>query len=389
MNVAPSPSPRLAACTDPPCSSTRCLTIDRPRPRPPNRRVIDRSAWWKRSKTCGSTSGRIPTPVSLTLISAVDRVLGQRHLNRPPRGVNLIAFDSRFQTDLLQPGRITGDGSDRVVRRPVDRDPLGFGVALPPSRWRRPSSVRRSTLCVSRRSLPDTIRLMSSRSAMSWACDARVAGNDVQAAVEEGRGPGGRLRHQLRPAKNRVEGRPQLVRDHGHELVLYPARTLRLAAGDALGLEESFPIGGGDLPLGFAPSPFGDVAKHQHDARRSCRRAPGSAPRCRRWRAPFRSGRHQQRVVRRADRAARRERLRHRAVGHLPCLLADEADDLIARPADSRPRTPSGQLLRHRVHERDAALGIAGDDAVADAVQGDAKPLLLGRQLGCPRACGR
>ena len=32
--VAPCPSPGLVACTDPPCCSTRCLTIERPRPRP-------------------------------------------------------------------------------------------------------------------------------------------------------------------------------------------------------------------------------------------------------------------------------------------------------------------------------------------------------------------
>ena len=37
--------------TVPPCSSTRCFTIDSPSPRPPWRRVVDASACRKRSKT--------------------------------------------------------------------------------------------------------------------------------------------------------------------------------------------------------------------------------------------------------------------------------------------------------------------------------------------------
>ena len=39
MNVAPCPSPGLFTRTEPPCNSTRCLTMDRPSPRPPWRRV--------------------------------------------------------------------------------------------------------------------------------------------------------------------------------------------------------------------------------------------------------------------------------------------------------------------------------------------------------------
>ncbi len=43
-NVAPRPSPSLAASTLPPCRSTMCLAMARPRPRPPCERVIEESA---------------------------------------------------------------------------------------------------------------------------------------------------------------------------------------------------------------------------------------------------------------------------------------------------------------------------------------------------------
>ena len=51
MNVDPRSRPGLVASIEPPCSSTRCLAIDRPRPRPHVPRVVDGSAWRKRSKT--------------------------------------------------------------------------------------------------------------------------------------------------------------------------------------------------------------------------------------------------------------------------------------------------------------------------------------------------
>ena len=64
VNVAPWPMPALSARTLPPCSSTRCLTIARPRPSPPCARVVELSAWRKRSNTCGRNSGAMPRPVS-------------------------------------------------------------------------------------------------------------------------------------------------------------------------------------------------------------------------------------------------------------------------------------------------------------------------------------
>src|SRR5690606_20033865 len=64
---APQPRPSLAASITPPCSSTRSRAIERPRPRPPWRRVVPPSACRKRSKTCGRNPGSIPSPVSVTV----------------------------------------------------------------------------------------------------------------------------------------------------------------------------------------------------------------------------------------------------------------------------------------------------------------------------------
>ena len=60
--------PALRASMVPPCSSTRCLAIDRPRPSPTPTRVAEASCWRKRSNTYGRNSGAMPWPLSLTMI---------------------------------------------------------------------------------------------------------------------------------------------------------------------------------------------------------------------------------------------------------------------------------------------------------------------------------
>ena len=69
-NVLPMFRPGLLARTEPPCSSTRVLTIESPRPSPPKRRVVLASAWRKRWNTYGRKSGAIPIPLSSMQISA-------------------------------------------------------------------------------------------------------------------------------------------------------------------------------------------------------------------------------------------------------------------------------------------------------------------------------
>ena len=96
--LEPMPIPSLAATMSPPCSSTRCLAIDRPRPRPHAPRVVEGSAWRKRSNTCGRNSARNALAVVLRRQSARrGRRRRRQHVDAAPRGVNLIALCTRFQ----------------------------------------------------------------------------------------------------------------------------------------------------------------------------------------------------------------------------------------------------------------------------------------------------
>ena len=68
----------------------------RPSPKPPLARVIELSAWRKRSKTSGTKSLLMPMPVSVivTTASPPSRLASMMTL---PCSVNLMAFESRFQ----------------------------------------------------------------------------------------------------------------------------------------------------------------------------------------------------------------------------------------------------------------------------------------------------
>ena len=98
VNVAPWPTPGLLAATRPPCRSTSWRTMARPIPRPPCRRVVELSAWRKRSNTCGRTSGSMPMPVSVTVSVTVAPLPRTRTSTRPPGSVNLTALLTRFHT---------------------------------------------------------------------------------------------------------------------------------------------------------------------------------------------------------------------------------------------------------------------------------------------------
>lgn len=97
---------------EPPISSTSCFEMESPRPVPPYRRVVEASAWVKRSKTRESGSGAMPIPVSSTpkrtraWVSASCRAVTS--IRTWPEGVNLIAFPARFiSTCRTRPGSTT------------------------------------------------------------------------------------------------------------------------------------------------------------------------------------------------------------------------------------------------------------------------------------------
>ena len=130
------PSGRLAASTVPPCSSTRCRTMARPSPRPP----------------CGRVRGgvRLPEPLEDVrqelrpdagpVVRDGDLRLRRRRgaagrVTRPPRGANLIAFESRFQTTCWRRSASPDE------RRPPDRGPARASRSRA---WRRgPDRVER------------------------------------------------------------------------------------------------------------------------------------------------------------------------------------------------------------------------------------------------------
>ena len=131
VKVAPCFSPGLSARTWPPWSSTRSFTSARPTPSPPCARVLELSAWRKRSKRFGRTS-------------AADARATVDHLD--PRQ-NAGALEADFDTaavrreldgvrdevrhDLAQPMRIGDERRDRFVEGDFE---LGSTSARPAAR---------------------------------------------------------------------------------------------------------------------------------------------------------------------------------------------------------------------------------------------------------------
>ena len=168
VNTAPEvPSVLLAACTVPPCSSTRWRTIARPRPRPPCGRVEEESAWRNLSKTYGRNSGRMPGPSSATESSVCASRRRSRTRTRPPFGANLSALERRFQTTCCRrsasPEIAVAPGSRSCSRRTSRACAAGPTV----SRAAFTTSARLIGL-TARRSLPAMIRDTSRMSEMSW-----------------------------------------------------------------------------------------------------------------------------------------------------------------------------------------------------------------------------
>lgn len=114
-----------------PLSSTRRSEIVRPNPEPPNRRVVDESAWVKRSNTRPSFSFGIPMPVSETVnrsaVGTAQSPSGSTFSDTWPAAVNLIALIDPMRRSFGQPIDLQSDGGDREAGarrrrcRPNDR----------------------------------------------------------------------------------------------------------------------------------------------------------------------------------------------------------------------------------------------------------------------------
>ena len=85
----------------PPISSTRRLAIARPRPVPPNLRVVEESAWEKFSKMVASFSCGMPMPVSVTRKrrepGAGSWGCWETSTSRRPESVNFMALPRRLR----------------------------------------------------------------------------------------------------------------------------------------------------------------------------------------------------------------------------------------------------------------------------------------------------
>ena len=144
-----------------------------PSPRPPCVRVVALSACRKRSKTKGRKSGRMPLPVSLTTISARPSASPTRLSTPPPSGVNLMAFESRFQTTCCK--RPPSPHTRRGAPPRIDLSRMPFACAAGRTATIAAAiTSRRSTGPAFRRSLPAAMRETSVRSSTSRVSDATL-----------------------------------------------------------------------------------------------------------------------------------------------------------------------------------------------------------------------
>ncbi len=185
------------------------------------------SACQKRSNTCASISGSMPSPESVTCSCAKAPSCRSSTCTRPLVAVNLIALESRFRTiccSLAESPRTRADvQAPRSIRTPfeaalgsTDRNRLIHyatqldGLSLDPQRARDdPRNIQEivDQLCLQTRIPLD---------ALDRAQDLLFR----QRFAAQKRGP----------AEDRVERRAQLVAQHRQELVLHPVGGFRRRA---------------------------------------------------------------------------------------------------------------------------------------------------------------
>src|SRR2546428_6808846 len=95
--VVPLPK-SLSTQIRPPCASTTFLASASPRPLPAKVFFAYARPWYKRSKICGKSSGRIPGPVSATDTWITPALTSgcRRSFTVAPSGLNLRAFENRL-----------------------------------------------------------------------------------------------------------------------------------------------------------------------------------------------------------------------------------------------------------------------------------------------------
>ena len=171
-NVAPRPGPALEASMVPPCSSTRCFAIERPRPSPQAPRVVDDPPGGSARTRAAGSPARCPGRCRCTLNPQRRRCsAAARDLDAPAGRRELDGVVHQIPQHLLQ----------RAARRPehggtvgstvaVSWTPLRVGRRLQALHRRLQQSRRHRRGAISSWTLPDISRFMSSRSSISCAC---------------------------------------------------------------------------------------------------------------------------------------------------------------------------------------------------------------------------
>ena len=130
----------------------------------------------------------------------------------------------------------------------------------------------------------------------------------------------------------------------------------------------------------FGHAAFGDVAEDEDDANHLAGAvADGSAAVVDADLFAF-SG-DEEGVVGKADDGAEAAHLVDGIFDSLAGLFVEDGEDFVEGFAASFVFVPAGKLLGDEVHEDDVAIGVAGDDRVADAADGGVEPLLAGVRL--------
>ena len=200
----------------------------------------------------------MPQPLSRTSMTTSSSSDSRRSSTRPPAGVNLMAFDSRFHTTccrrVASPAKCVGQRADAAIER--DRLRVRRGAD-------RVDGAVDDRLQIDRRQLDAQLAGDDARHVEDvfdqLRLRARVAFDGVQRLLFLLGRQRARPQH-ARPADHRVERRAQLVRQRREELVLRPVGRLgglaRVPLGDRelgvgiLGALEIFDVGGGTDPAG-------------------------------------------------------------------------------------------------------------------------------------------
>jgi len=207
----------------------------------------------------------MPLPVSITVSVTSPARRRRRTSTRPPPGVNLIAFERRFETTCRSRSPVALHLARAGIEDAHELDPLGF-------RRGRAASVAPSTTPASSRAAPEPelprddarhveqiLDQLGLRPSVPLDDVERSGGHPARTAPPQHAGPG----------EDRRERCPELVRHHREKLVLGAIRALGLQAGVLCLAIEPGHVEGEPPPGGRGPLPPRD---------RPPRSAPGLGP---------------------------------------------------------------------------------------------------------------